>query len=62
MYETFSNKKELMRHCLGFELLLEFMITEPACTAIGIYVYPHAGVGYEGRKHAIMVAESCWSH
>jgi hypothetical protein len=47
MYELVANKKELMRHCLGFKLLVEIMITEPACTAIVIYVYPHAGVGYE---------------
>jgi hypothetical protein len=50
-----------MRHCLGFELLLDIMITEPACTAIGIYVYSDVGVGYEGRNHAKMVSESCWS-
>jgi hypothetical protein len=47
-----------MRHCLGFELLLEIMITEPACTAIDVYVYRHAGVAYEGRRHANMITES----
>jgi hypothetical protein len=51
-----------MRHCLGFELSLDFMITEPACTAIGIYVYPHAGVGYECCEDANIVTESCWSY
>jgi hypothetical protein len=36
-----------MRHCLGFELLFEIMISEPACTAIDVYVYSDVGVGYE---------------
>jgi hypothetical protein len=51
-----------MRHCLGFELLLEIMITEPACTAIDVYVCPYVGVGYESCEDANMVTESCWSH
>jgi hypothetical protein len=51
-----------MRHCPGFELLLEVLKTEPACTAIGIYAYPHAGVGYECCEDANMVTESRWCH